>query len=163
MKRGQANMITEDQITQKILETLRPFLIVRAVMEIPENYAKTIQAFAIALQHVHCAVQNWRQIFIYFGESPFVDETNLGHVHFTLREPAFATCWQDTVWVDLKRLDTEFFDIRVAVVLEELCHALLNIKNEPLVKAVVCHLYPLVRYEKGWYQADRNPRYDDPT
>jgi hypothetical protein len=155
------NMITKEQITQAIPESLQPFLIVKVVTEIPDEYAKTVGGFFIALQHFACAVHNWRQTFIYFGESPFISESNLGHVHLTLFEPAVATCWHETVWIDVKRLSTHLFDIRVAVVIEELCHAFLNIRDESLIKKVVCHLYPRVRYENGWYRCDRNPEHDD--
>src|SRR5437016_2395215 len=143
-------MLTESHIVKGIPETLRPFLIILVVSPIPEKYALTIKAFWAALPPLAKAVQTWKQAFIYFGESPFIDESSRGdRVHFTLSEQPVATCWHDTVWIDVKRLNSHLFDFRVAAVLEELCHVFLNIKDETLVKRVVCHLYNRVRYHNG--------------
>jgi len=153
-------MITKDQITNAIPEALRPFLIITVTSEIHDDSGITIEAFLVALQHFHCAVQNWRQVFVHFGESPFTSESNVGRAELTLSDLPVALCWQDGIYFDVKRLNGHLFDQRVAAFLEELCHVFLNIKNEPLVKRVVAHLYPRLSYENGNYHIERNPKYD---
>jgi hypothetical protein len=154
--KADANMITKDQITNAIPETLRPFLIITVTSEIPDKYVNTIKAFFLALHHFYPAVQNWRQVFIHFGESPFVSESSVARVHLTLADapPPVALCWYDTIYFDVKRLDAYAFDYRVAAFMEELCHVFLNVKSEPLAKTIVSHLYSGVRYENGDYQVD---------
>ncbi len=149
-------MITKDQITKAIPETLRPFLIITVTSEMSAKYANTIKAFIVALQHFWPAVQNWRQIFIHFGESPFISESSMARVQLTLADapPPVALCWYDTIYFDVKRLDAYAFDYRIAAFMEELCHVLLNVKSEPLVKTIVSHLYNRVRYENGDYRVD---------
>ena len=155
-------MITKDQITNAIPETLRPFLIITVTSEISDKYTTTIKAFFVALKHFYPAVQNLRQVLIHFGESPFLSESTVAQVRLTLSEsPApVALCWYDTIYFDVKRLDAYLFDYRVASFMEELCHVFLNIKAESLVKTVVSHLYSRARCENGDYRVELNPDYD---
>jgi hypothetical protein len=77
---------------------------------------------------------------------PVVDTNSL---NCTLGNEVIGLTMENIVFLDCQKLRCRSPEETVAIVLEELVHCLMNVKDENLVKQIVVFLYPKADYDKS--------------
>lgn len=150
--------LTEEELKAAVPVLLRTMLITHFTCEVPRTHALTLEALTKAIDCLIPAVCTWRQCHLYFGRSPFVRRDTDVDISVTFHDCA-GMAIDDSIYIDCFQIQQHPIHLRVAVILEELCHYHLNIKSDALVRNVVAFLYAGVIHDPAGPRYCLNPNY----
>lgn len=134
---------------------LQPFLVLHCpdLSKIPWQITKAITT---AIEAIDDKIRIDKKYLIILDKSPFslsVLDTNF--LTCILDNEVISLTMENIVFLDYLKLQCRPPEQTAAIVLEELVHCLMNVKDENLVKQIVLLLYPKVAYDKfqGYYRA----------
>lgn len=109
----------------------------------------------MATQKINSVVRVRKRIYVLFATAPFKLKLPNGDLQYTPRNDAINVCVEDMIFLDCNKMISYPFSLKVACILEEFVHALMNITDEALVSKVVAELYSDIKLIDGkYYLAD---------
>ena len=144
-------MISQDFINNKIPEEARHYLPVSSI-ELPDTCSESVNALIEAINIISSKIDLNRKVHLVIAKSPFKIPFNSGELSFVSKEETYHAAIENFVFLDFEKLSFVPYPLKVACVLEELAHALMNIADEVLVPQVVALMYPgIALNEQGQY------------
>lgn len=154
-------MTTDISITEYAIPAHLRNLLVIACCNVPSQHQEVAHALKEAISIIDAHVRVTKRYTIFIGTSPFKYHDGEGGIVFHLPKELTCCVVDDYIYLDLLRLAPYHYSVKVAMVLEELVHALMNVTDEIFVKEIVCHLFPSVYLtKKGHYWVDGYPEVD---
>lgn len=152
-------MFTEEDIQQGLPAKLQPFLKVTSSSFPRSEIQEMIEAFWEAARIIDgkAIIKSARHVV--FGVNPFVITSESATTTIDLRADIPCAVFQSLVLYDLERISDLPYEAQVAAFLEELCHSLLDIADERLVKRTVTYLYDGVEFVDGRYGIRKRNRH----
>ncbi len=140
-------LLPNDIVTAAIDDHLKPFFRALSVRLTNEQAIRMGGALAMATKLIEPAVRDWRPILVLFGRPPaYMWGSGAGtNAYFPDQtQDAYGTASGTTIFLDVDKLMTlrsGLDDVATVVVLEELVHTFLNVRDEPLAKVITAHLH----------------------
>lgn len=134
-------------------EILRSIVRVGSIPLCPDEFAAVSEALWLAASTIVGVISVPRPASITVARAPFTVMLGNGVLRFDPAPTTAHACVNDLIFIDVARLLQDKPAIRVACILEELVHVLLNVRDEELVKVIVGWLYNGVEYVEGAYVA----------
>ncbi len=134
-------MITQDFINNRIPEIARHYLPVSS-LELPDHCGDSVNALIEAIEIIIKKTNLNRKVQLVIAKSPFKIALNSGELSFVAKEETHHVAIENFVFLDFEKLHSLPYPLKVACILEELAHALMNIADEALVSQVVALMYP---------------------
>ena len=132
--------MTEEDLLSRTHDLLKPFLKIHVSSDVPHSI-DFATAFHSATRLIAPAVNYPKFLHIYVGAPPF--RIQMGHhgLIFEQSPTTFGTHLDGCICLNFPVLSRYGLKSMTGGILEELVHALMNIKDEPLVQTVVEFLY----------------------
>ncbi len=143
--------ITARDISAKIPDDTRCFLpISSANLLLAMN--DSVNALLEAIDIVTGKVKLNQRVHIIIGTSPFTIALSNGVFSYSTQTQTIHANVENFIFLDFNKINQHPHQLKVACILEELVHALMNVKDENLVSRIVQCLYPHISLNgKGQY------------
>jgi len=144
---------TRDIIQSGIPENIKSFIRVES-NPLPEPQIINIKAFWEACNIISKYVEITKVITVIIGTSKFIIDFNGGNLEYIQKPSAIhTTMFKSLIFLNFEKMPINpsqmLFENRVASILEEFVHALMNINNEDLAHRIVALIYEKVEYIDG--------------
>ncbi len=143
--------ITSEQIESGIPESARGFFKIESGLS-GDGAWIVIQSFWKAVELILPKIHIKSPVQVIFATAPFRVHMNRGTLSFEPDEVVIGAHIYGFVFLDVVKLFNMDPRFQIAVILEELTHALMNIRDEVLVKKVVALLYPEVEFDPATFR-----------
>lgn len=155
--------MTKDKI-DKLINDIQPHLSSLLQIECSgvQPDSPTIEALITAIKLLMGKIRIEKTYRIIFSNSKFViespDKEDIGLLKFEMTNGTIGTVVENFIFIDFTRLIPKPLPIQVAIILEELVHALLNVTDHSLTQLIVSSLYPCVELDtQGKYNLKKSP------
>jgi hypothetical protein len=136
-------MTENKNIIKKIPSRIRPFLKVYTGALAHDD--PVIDALITAIKILNGKIRIDKIYHIFVGHSPFSLPTP-GEFTYKMESTTAGIVIEHFIFIDFVLLIPYPSFLKVAVILEELVHALLNVTNHPLARQIVSLFYPVVTW-----------------
>jgi hypothetical protein len=118
--------------------------------EIPVDHLSIFNSIAEALTAIDGRININKKYTIILDKSPF-ELSVCGTNELTCKTDNDTICLVvgDMIFLDYLKLSSRPPQEKIAIILEELVHAVMNVADETLVKEIVCLLYPQASHNKA--------------
>ena len=132
-------------IEDKIPDEIRSFLPVICNIELDEELEKeNIKALLEAIELINEKLHLNRLVPIIIGKSPFKITLKSGTFIYAMKTNVINSFAENFIFFDFNNMRKLPFPIKVAYILEEFVHAIMNVSEELLTAKIVNLLYPAV-------------------
>ena len=146
------NMITHTEIKDGIPEDVRQYFDVGSVPLPREHFETMVNAFHKAINLFIPKIRIRKRIGLYFAKNPFKISIPNGVLSYeSSNEEIIANTVEDMIFIECERTAKYNYNIQVAIFLEELVHALMNVQDEELTSHIVSTIYNGVELKNGKY------------
>lgn len=143
-------LISLEEVVAGIDEKYRPFLNV-AIAELRRPAMPVVEALWEAVRLVAPAVRLIHPIHVLLSKAPFVVPLSNGTLTFSPRDGVINVAIENLVFLDVVKIISYPHEIRVASIVEELVHALMQVADEGLTSHIVALIYSGVVVVNGQY------------
>lgn len=144
-------LITQEDINAQFPIGVRYFLPVSSV-NIPSEMSDSVNALVECVNIISSKIKIDQKVHIIIGTSPFRVSLSSGELSFTSKEQTIHVNIEKFIFLDFNKINLHHHHLKVACILEEFVHALMNVKDEILVSHVVQFLYSHISLnEQGQY------------
>lgn len=147
--------MNSEQITQLIPEKYRPFFLIESdlISQAP-IVQQSIQAFVEAVKLLFQFVAPTKVVTaIFSGRELTINIPGIQLRHTLIAPTLHLTLNHHTLYLDVASAILHRYEEQVACYLEELVHAFMNTKDEPLTHHIVEMLYPKVKFDGSTFKA----------
>lgn len=148
--------ITTEQIIEKIQQDLQPFWGVTSC-PVPETHTETIKALIKAIELICKKTKIDKKYHVIISKSPFTVPLSGGKLIYEAKPETINATIDHIIFLDLEKLYNHKYQIKVACILEEFVHAVMNVQDECLTSQIVSFLYPEIQLNHlGQYETREN-------
>jgi len=145
-------MITQNEIRSLIPENCKPFFQVLSPSLVDETRS-SVMAMIEAIEIISAKTFQNKITKIFIGESPFTIRMAACTLTLTHDDEVIHSYINDVIYLDFAKIHPIQYELKVASILEEFAHCIMNIKDEPFVQKTVVQLYPKIYLcEQGQYR-----------
>lgn len=146
------NNPTPEEIGAALPAAVRQFVHVTCNIKPHAGFGQLCRAIGEAFQRFQAVPARWRMIDLILTDDPPQFWTPVGLFTFAPLQGILAMTDGNIILMRASQLLAANYDVQICAVLEELTHALLNLKDENLVTWVVSFLYSYrIAYHEGRY------------
>lgn len=144
-------MITDDQITQQLDASVRPFFKISSVPLPRATHANVADSLlrAIAIFSSQCNLRC--PVNIVIGTNPIQIPLATGVFTYEMSPGVIGLALENIILIDVNAIHPLQQKIQVAVFLEEMVHAIMGVSNELTTSRIVAALYDGVKIIDGQY------------
>ena len=106
-----------------------------------------VEALVSAIEIITARTFQNRVIRICIGQSPYLLRMAGSTLRLSHDADVTHSYLNDLIFLDFAKIQALSYEVKVATILEELAHCVMNIKDESFVRQVVVQLYPRVRLD----------------
>lgn len=128
-----------------------PFFATMINPSIPASMIEVAQAYVEAVNLISEYIHLRKVVRVFISATPFIMPIEPVKMICEIKDPAIHVTIENLVFIDALKIARYSYQMKVVTILEELAHAHMNIKCETLVKEVVAHIYPHVKYQEGQF------------
>lgn len=128
-----------------------PFFAITINHTIPASMREIAQAYAEAVNLISEYIHLRKVVKVFISTTPFIVPIEHVKLICEIKDPAIHVTIEDLIFIDVQKIAPYPYQMKVASILEELAHTHMSIKSETLVKEVVAHIYPQVKYQEGQF------------
>lgn len=144
-------MITQDLINNRMPPKIQSYLPVSSI-DLPDTCDESINALIEAIEIITTKITLNRKVNLVISKSPFKIALNSGELSFVSKKEVHHVHIETFVFLDIDKLNSVSYPMKVVCVLEELAHAMMNISDEMFVSQVVGLMYAGISVnEQGQY------------
>ena len=140
----------KERIESGIDSELKAYCLI-GVPHMAEQVMPVVESFWKATRIIRPAINIERIVRVVFGVSPITINAGAHKLSIELSDNSVAACIHGIVVLDCTRLLKYGQRHQIAIILEELVHAYMNVKDELLASEIVAKLYDGVEFRNGQY------------
>lgn len=127
-------------------------------------YPKVLRSAMPVVRSLHSAIsiiasisKPTKKCVVIIGRSPFQVDVGIGDLQFTSAARTVNGYVENLIFIDVEKTSALAESVRVATILEEFVHVLMNISDEDAVSRVVAAIYPGIIWDGTNYLENPGP------
>lgn len=145
-----------DDIKGGIPENMRPFISIES-NALPEYQTINLKSFWKACEIISKHIEFNKVVTVIIGNSKFELDFNSGFIQYIQKQKVIhVTLLKSLIYLNFEKMPIDpnkmQYKIRVAIILEELIHAFMNVTDEDLTHKIVVLMYDKIKYIAGKFE-----------